>query len=65
MSAHYQWYRDARGEFRWTYIAANGEPVYASSEGYNNKADLLHSIDLARNSAGAPTVEALPDSAST
>jgi uncharacterized protein len=44
-------YKDNRGEWRWTYHARNGEPIAVSSEGYVNRADCRHSIDLMRASA--------------
>lgn len=32
-------YRDSEGEFRWRRVAANGEEVGASSEGYLDASD--------------------------
>ncbi|BCH18861.1 YegP family protein [Mesorhizobium sp. L-2-11] len=39
-------YKDARGEWRWTFHATNREPIAVSSEGYVRKADCRHGIDL-------------------
>ncbi len=33
-----------RREWRWKYVAANGNNIYRSSEGYRNRADCLLSI---------------------
>ena len=47
-------YRDTRGEWRFTFYASNGEAIAVSSEGYVNKFDCLHGIDLLKGSANAP-----------
>jgi uncharacterized protein YegP (UPF0339 family) len=33
----WEFYKDARGEWRWRRVAPNGEIVGSSSEGYKNK----------------------------
>ena len=53
MSIRYDYYRDGRGEWRWTAIADNGEPIASSSEGYVNRDDCLHAIDLMKGSGSA------------
>ena len=53
----YEVYMDIAGEWRWRFKAANGKQIGASSEGYVNKADCLHSIDLIKQSANAPAEE--------
>lgn len=42
----YKVYKDAKKQFRWSLIAANNRVVANSGEGYHNKEDLLHAIDL-------------------
>ncbi len=37
----WEFYKDARGEWRWRRIAPNGRIVGASSEGYKNKHDCI------------------------
>jgi uncharacterized protein YegP (UPF0339 family) len=37
----WEFYKDARGEFRWRRIASNGVIVAASSQGYNSQASCL------------------------
>jgi uncharacterized protein YegP (UPF0339 family) len=44
--------KDNRGEWRWTYHAKNSEPISVSSEGYKNRADCRHSIELMKGSSG-------------
>jgi uncharacterized protein YegP (UPF0339 family) len=38
---HVKVFKDSKGEWRWTTIASNGEPVANSSEGYVNKGHAL------------------------
>ncbi len=45
-------YKDARGEYRWRLIAANGRKIADSGEGYSNKTDCLAAIQLVKE--GAP-----------
>ena len=53
----YEVYKDGRGEWRWRLRAANHEIIATSGEGYKNKADCLHGIELVKDSADAPVVE--------
>lgn len=46
-------YVDARGEWRWTYYASNGEEIGVSSEGYRSRAGCERSIELMRQSGSA------------
>jgi len=55
VSMVYVMYKDAKGEWRWRLWAANRSDVLADSgEGYKNKADCLHAINLVKNSKDAP-----------
>ncbi len=54
MAAEFELYKDNAGEFRWRLQAANNEIIADSSEGYVNKADCEHGIELVRTLA--PTV---------
>lgn len=47
-------YKDTGGQWRWRLKAANGKEIANSGEGYVNKADCLHGIDLVKASASAP-----------
>jgi uncharacterized protein YegP (UPF0339 family) len=47
-------YRDARGEWRWTYEASNAETIAVSSEGYKRKADCERGIELMKASYSSP-----------
>jgi len=45
---YFKVYKDNAGEWRWTLIAANGRKIGDSGEGYKNKQDCLHGIDLVK-----------------
>ncbi len=49
-------YKDKAGEWRWRLQAASNE-IIASGEGYKNKSDCLHAIDLVKDSQDAPVQE--------
>ncbi len=57
-------YRDKAGEWRFTFVAINGEPIAVSSEGYKNEADARRGIALLQANCTAPgvcaVVEELP-----
>jgi len=57
MAARYELYKDRADEWRWRYMAKNGEEIAKSSEGYKNKGDCTHGIDLVKGSANDPVVE--------
>lgn len=44
----FQYYKDNAGEWRWR-LRANNNEIIASGEGYKNKQDCLHAVDLIRN----------------
>lgn len=54
----YTVYKDVAGQFRWRLNAANGKIVANSGEGYWNKADCLHAINLVKASSAAPVYDA-------
>jgi len=49
-------YIDRIGLWRWRLVAANNE-IVASGEGYHNKDDCLHAINLLKASWVAPVYE--------
>lgn len=51
---YYYVYLDAARQWRWTLYAANGKKIANSGEGYFNKQDCLHALDLTANSRGTP-----------
>ena len=53
----YQMFRDAQNQWRWRLLAANGQSIAVSGEGYKNKQDCQYAIGLVKNSADAPVVE--------
>lgn len=56
--AQFQIYVDKAGEHRWRFVADNGEPIADSGEGYKNKSDCEHAIQLVKTLASeAPVVE--------
>lgn len=53
----YELYKDKRGEWRWRLKARNGEQIACSGEGYKNKTDCIHAMDLVKASKDAPMRE--------
>jgi uncharacterized protein YegP (UPF0339 family) len=47
-------YKDAKGEYRWRFQAANTKIIADSGEGYKKKADCQHGIDLVKASGDKP-----------
>ena len=50
-------YRDTSFQYRWRLIAPNNRIGANSGEGYHNKQDCLHAIDLVASTNGAPVRE--------
>jgi uncharacterized protein YegP (UPF0339 family) len=44
-------YRDAKAEWRWRFYAPNEKIVAVSGEGYKNRADCEHAIQLVKRYA--------------
>jgi uncharacterized protein YegP (UPF0339 family) len=59
MPASFEIYHDRVGETRWLLRAANGRVIADSGEGYAEKADAVHGIDLVRGLTPFATVEDL------
>ena len=53
----YYVYKDKAGEWRWYLEAANGRKLADSGEGYIDKRDCLHAIELVKGTAAAPVHE--------
>ena len=49
----FQVYRDAGGEWRWRLVAGNDRVIADSGEGYKDKQDCLHGIELVKDSKEA------------
>ena len=47
-------YRDTVSQYRWRLKAANGKTLANSGEGYHNRQDCIHAINLVASSNGAP-----------
>lgn len=58
MAARYEIYQDTKDEWRWRYMAKNGEQISKASEGYSSKQNCKHSIDLMKGSGNDPVVDA-------
>ena len=54
----YYVYRDANNQWRWRLVAANNRIIANSGEGYFNKADCLHAIDLVKGTLLTPVYDA-------
>ena len=56
-SAAFHVYKDKAGEWRWSLKAANGRVIADSGEGYRDRGDCIHSIELVRSLNKAPVKE--------
>ena len=56
MAGKFELYKDAKGEFRFRLLAANGEPI-ATSEGYKSKASAKAGIESVKKNAPTAPVE--------
>lgn len=54
----YYIYQDRASEWRWHLKASNGKIIADSGEGYRNRQDCLAGIQLVKESAQAPILEA-------
>ena len=50
-------YTDAKKQWRWRLKAKNGQIIAVSGEGYFNRADCIHAIELVKSSSTAPVKE--------
>ena len=57
MPDQFEIYRDSRREWRWRYVAENGNNMANGGEGYKNKSDCENGIDKMKASQGVPVVE--------
>ena len=55
---YFKLYRDAANQWRWTLYAANHAKIADSGEGYHNKADCEHGIELVKSTSAATRVTA-------
>ena len=56
MAAEFELYRDKAGEYRWRLQAENNKVVADSAEGYKDKSDCEHGIELVRTLAPSVSV---------
>lgn len=54
------YYLDKGSEWRWRLKAANGQIIAVSGEGYKNKSDCLHAIELVKSSKDTEVEQAPP-----
>jgi len=55
MNYKFQIYKVTAGQYRWRFVAPNGQPVAAPGEGYKSKQACLEGINLVKTHAhGAP-----------
>lgn len=50
-------YKDTAGYWRWRLLAGNNRTIADSGEGYNNKQDCRHAIDLITGTVTIPVYE--------
>lgn len=49
-------FKDVQGQWRWNLNSANHKIIATGAEGYNNKQDAIHGIDLVRNGAAKANI---------
>lgn len=54
---YFKIYVDNSGQWRWTLYASNYKKIADSGEGYWNKNDCLHGINLVKGASTAPVYE--------
>lgn len=57
MGQRFELYKDKSGEWRWRLRASNNRIIADSGEGYVNKEDAKHGIDLVKGEAPDAPVE--------
>jgi uncharacterized protein YegP (UPF0339 family) len=53
-ATYFDVYRDANREWRWRLVAANGEPIAASGEGYVRRVDALAAVRMVNGAGDVP-----------
>lgn len=53
---YFELYKDRAGEWRWRLKASNGKIVADSGEGYHNKSDAEHGINLVKGTTSSTPV---------
>jgi uncharacterized protein YegP (UPF0339 family) len=54
---HFEVYEDTSNEQRWRLVAANGQVIASSSQGYKAMSDCRHAIDLIKQNAARAAVK--------
>lgn len=57
MSAKFELYKDAKGEFRWRLVASNGQMIANSGEGYKSKDSAKSGIESVKKNAASAAIE--------
>jgi uncharacterized protein len=58
MAAKFELYKDAKGEFRWRFVASNGQAIATGGEGYKAIASAKAGIEsVKKNAPSAEIVE--------
>ena len=56
----FETYEDNRGQHRWRLLASNGQNIASSGQGYKDKRDCEHAIDVIKQGAENAKVEEAP-----
>jgi uncharacterized protein YegP (UPF0339 family) len=56
----FETYEDNRGQSRWRLLATNGQNIASSGQGYKDKRDCEHAIDVIKKGAETAKVEEAP-----
>jgi hypothetical protein len=57
MSAKFELYKDAKGEFRWRLVASNGQAIASGGEGYKTREGAKAGIESVKKNAPTAPVE--------
>jgi uncharacterized protein len=57
MTAKFELYKDAKGEFRWRLVASNGQTIATSGEGYKSKDSATAGIESVKKNAPIAKIE--------
>jgi uncharacterized protein YegP (UPF0339 family) len=57
MSAKFELYKDAKGEFRWRLVASNGQAIANGGEGYKTKESARNGIESVKKNAPTAPIE--------
>ena len=61
MTGRFKLYKDKSGEWRWRFVAKNGETIAESSESYVDRRDAVKAIKLVLDAGRASAADLIDD----